>query len=274
MTTTRVSEESQKLKSGNTIKAGLLWLLLKGQRSRVASYLSNDEISSLNKGASSFLAASKSVQLQATRSLQKALMPAGRGPLWVLTAVLLTLTGFGFGLYIAIHSHRSFLDAIVLFGPLFIGCASPASFELIARYRLPVLFSWQSFQVGFLYAVPGFVSLVWLLFLINTETQLPYSRLPVFEMSVLVAGAMLAPVLEEVVFRELIPTAVGVSPHFLGHLCAALLFTVLHLPASVDQFVYYFLAASTLSLLRILSGGLIWPIVVHSLANLTILLVL
>ncbi|PKL29947.1 MAG: CPBP family intramembrane metalloprotease domain-containing protein, partial [Spirochaetae bacterium HGW-Spirochaetae-10] len=85
--------------------------------------------------------------------------------------------------------------------------------------------------------------------------------------SILSLGALLAPLLEEIFFRELLPGSVGRSPHFAGHLGSAVLFAVLHLPVDGWQFLYYLMAAATLSLLRILSGNLLWPIAVHSAAN-------
>lgn len=245
-------------------KAGLLWLLLGAERRTIATRLSSDELLELAEGGKAYKTSSSHDKAKTLNTVRRVLANE-RERSWpaALSAGLFVLAAALFVAHAVLHPEQSFLFLLSLFGPLLIGCISPLTLYLLPAYRRVGLFS----PSGFLYAPPAFVALLWLLFLINTSTDIPIGRLPFFELSILSLGALLAPLLEEIFFRELLPGSVGRSPHFAGHLGAAVLFAVLHLPVDGSQFVYYLMAAATLSLLRILSGNLLWPIAVHSAAN-------
>lgn len=246
------------------MKAGLLWLLLGAERRTIATRLSSDELLELAEGGRAYKAASSRDKAKALHTVRRVLANE-REHSWpaALSAGLFVLAAALFVAHAVLRPEQPFLYLLSLFGPLLIGCISPLMLYLLPAYRRVGLFS----PSGFLYAPPAFVALLWLLFLINTSSDIPIARLPFFELSILSLGALLAPLLEEIFFRELLPGSVGRSPHFAGHLGSAVLFAVLHLPVDGWQFLYYLMAAATLSLLRILSGNLLWPIAVHSAAN-------
>lgn len=249
----------------------MLWLLLGSERDALAGHLSTDELLQLRDAMQAYAAADENQKASALRMVQHVLTGReGSTTLWAFSAALLALTVLLAIVHAIQQPDRSFLYLLSLFGPLLIACSAPFFFYRIPLYRRIGLFA----PTGFFYALPAFVALLWLLFSINTVTALPTTRLPALEMGILSLGALLAPLFEELFFREILPSAIGRFPHFAGHLGSAFLFAVLHLPVDGWQFLLYLMAAATLSLLRIVTDSLLWPVVVHSAANVTSLWVM
>jgi membrane protease YdiL (CAAX protease family) len=250
------------------LKAGLLWLLIGRERRTVAHQLLTDELLELAEAAKAYNEAPSGEKAKAGQAVRKVLKTEHE-PVWplILSTLLSLITASLFLVFTVTRPEQPFSYLLALFGPLLIGCFSPLMLYLIPSYRRAVIFLPSDFLSDLLYAAPAFVALLWLLFFINTASDIPIARIPLLELSILSVGALLAPLFEEIFFREILPGSIGRPPHFAGHLISAFLFTVLHLPASGWQFVYYLMAASALSLLRILTGRLFWPTAVHSLAN-------
>lgn len=259
--------------SGDRISAGLLWALLGAEgRRRVAGSLSVDDLTDLNRAAGEFRQAPVEARRRAIVNAREILRPEqGRLPV-LFSGILLVLTALVFVYYRWIHPERSWYSLLPLFGPVVVSVFSPVSLMLLPSVKRTRLFRPTLGHSRLLYAVPAYVALLWLLYWINGDTA-SYG-LPLFDLCLLGSAALLAPLFEEVVFREVIPAAAGRSPHAAGHLISILIFAILHLPPDGEVFLYYVLAASVLSLLRILTDGLFWPVIVHSLGNLTSLLLI
>lgn len=156
-----------------------------------------------------------------------------------------------------------------IFNALALGSLSPLGLYLLPAWKLRSVFvlrpAWEFFAGSF--AV--YLCLIWLLTGINQ--MMPTSgfrfRFDAFSSLLLLLGALSAPLLEEVLFRELLPSLFGKEPYFVGHLMGSILFAASHLPSSLEMFFYYVLAGGLLAVLRIQSGGLAYGLATHALAN-------
>ncbi|MCB1172804.1 MAG: CPBP family intramembrane metalloprotease [Leptospiraceae bacterium] len=137
------------------------------------------------------------------------------------------------------------------------------------RLLLGVEWRWEWVFSSFLV----YIALLWLLIEINSSALAgPVRGFVLSRWIILVSGALAAPLFEEIVFRQLLPSLFGSDPYWGGQVTASVLFALAHLPVDGSMFLLYWLAALLLALLRIQTGSLVWGIGAHSLANLVVLL--
>ncbi len=256
-------------------RAGLLYRLLgpTGRRN-IADWLTPEEMEAADEAFSEFYEArSKPERLAVDRSLRRVLSDRhGSLPL------LLTLgLGIVAALLIVLHMiqvpQMSVTNRSTLLTPLFLAVIAPLTLYLLPPYKLYLLFRPVFTFRATGTAVVAFIVLIWTLYFLDVE-QGSHLRLDWFSQSLLLAGAFGAPLLEEVIFRELVPSFFGRSPHYFGHFVAMLAFAILHFPISAGMFALYFIAAFALAEVRIQSDGLLYGSLAHACANVTILLAL
>lgn len=256
-------------------RAGLLWMLLSPEtRRRAASELSLAEIEKLNEGYKRYR--KRKARERGRREREVAVRISSRMSPWPL---LLSVAGAAlFGILFVLH--MAFVDKpmevrLQYFQYLFLAVLAPGSLYLIKPYRLRALF-WRTLQPEQLAgAFFAYLALVWLLAFIGFEQRsaVPIDRPDPLSLAILCLAAVAAPLLEENLFRELMPSLFGASPHYIGHLISALLFGFAHLPSSYAMYAGFVAAALLLSGLRLHSEGLLLPFLAHAGANLTVVLV-
>ena len=251
-------------------EAGLLWFLFpKAGRRKIAPELNEDELTALNRHFSSYKRRARAERLQVEKQLQKDI--ASASPLLPATLFGVFLTTFLL-LFVG-HFFRSpgmgLVTRIYLFLPFLMGVFSPLTLYFLSGLRRRILFQTEiSFQTA-TFTLFAFLGLLWLLFFIGAEEGIFGGRPgDGFALFILCAGAATAPLMEEIFFRELIPDMFGRPPHYAGHLISAALFAVAHVPSGADMFFLYTLSGLFLSVVRLESGGLLYPLMVHIAANL------
>jgi len=251
-------------------QSGLLWRLLPSKaRRRIAAHLSLEDIEKLNAAFDAY----KKRSLAERRKIEEALRSDSRrtASAWpALLSAILTAIGTSFWIF---YPERV-PDAIrtALFTPVMLGALAPISLYLIPGYRLRILFRWPGRIESYAIFAGVTLALIWLVSLIGMEEIAGIVRQNRVTLIVLALGAGSAPLLEEVLFRELIPSLVGDSPHLVGHTISVLVFAAAHLPSSPYMFFLYVLAGALLSVLRIQSTGLFLPLLAHCSANVIVVL--
>ena len=277
----RPSSESENLLRRPGVKpeqAGLLWRILnKETRRNVARHLDSGELEDLNRNYNSYKKLRpedrKFIEDTLRRETARSLSPF---PFMLFGFMSLCFIALFF-LHVQKYPALSIMSSAVIFTPLFLGVFAPLSLYLLPQYRLRILFrpalSPESLVVSFV----SFLGLLFCLVFIGLENR---ALSPVkgawtpagFSFFIYCLGAITAPLLEEVFFREVIPSLFGAPPHYVGHMVGATLFALAHIPGSTSMFLYYLVAALFLAVVRQQTGGLLYPLLVHSLANLTNLL--
>jgi len=254
----------------NRERAGLLWLILgAGGRRAVQRELTTRELEDLNRAALDYRQLTGALAESIQRDLRRILSARPSPYLAILTLTLLILTGVVFG-YHSVYFAMSPLTRWTLFTPWVFASLAPVALYFLPAYRLPVLFRWQLDATGLITTFTMTIALVWTLAFIGLEEKGLTMKLTGIQFFILATGAMAAPVLEEILFRELLPGMMGRAPHLVGHMVSALVFTALHLPSSMLMAWLYFMAAAFLALIRIQSEGLLYPVLAHAFANGTI----
>ncbi len=244
-------------------QAGLLWRLFPGSvRRKVAPHLTRRELEELNESYVQYKKQPPARRIAVQRELADSLR-TGRS-IW--PAALSVLVILGSAALWFFQSSRSMPEPLrlMLFAPLAMTSAAPLSLYLIAPYRLRILFRPPPHPESYAMAVIASIFLVWLIFLIG-EGQGGVVRIDRLTFAILLLGAIGAPLLEEVLFRELLPS-IGPDP-LLGHALSVIVFALAHFPDSPEMFVLYVLSGGFLAALRIESGGLALPVAAHMLAN-------
>ncbi|MEQ9362837.1 MAG: CPBP family intramembrane glutamic endopeptidase, partial [Leptospirales bacterium] len=239
-----------------------------------ADWLTPEELKTAHQAfADHYESRPKSERLAVDRSLRRYLSER-HGPL----PLLLTL-GLGIlaAALIVVHMiqvpQMSVATRGTLLTPLFLAVIAPLTLYLLRPYQMLTLFRPAlSFRASGS-AVAAFIVLIWTLYFLDVA-QGSHLRLDWFSQALLLAGAFGAPLLEEVVFRELVPGFFGREPHYFGHFIAMTAFAILHFPISAGMFALYFIAAFALAEVRIQSDGLLYGTLAHALANITIILAL
>lgn len=265
-------------KSGKNLsegRAGLLWKLIgTAGRQRVADWLTPEEMDAAHQAfGNHYESRSKSERLTIDRSLRRSLSDK-HSPIPLLLSLGL---GIGAAVLIMIHMIQvpgmSLTTRSTLLTPLFLGVVAPLTLYLLRPYQLYLLFRPVLTFRATGTAVVTFVVLLWTLYFLDVE-QGSHLRLDWFSQILLLAGAFGAPLLEEIIFRELIPGFLGRPPHYFGHFVAMTAFALFHFPLSAAMFALYFIAAFALAEVRIQSDGLLYGTLAHAMANITIVLVL
>ncbi|MCR9143388.1 MAG: CPBP family intramembrane metalloprotease [bacterium] len=256
-------------------RAGLLYKLIgPAGRQKAAEWLEPEELDAAHKAfAENYESRPKAERLAVDRSLRRYLSDK-HGPLPMLLSL-----GFGIVAAALIVMHMiqvpqmSIATRSTLLTPLFLAVIAPLALYLLRPYQLHLLFRpVLSFRATGT-AVLAFIVLLWTLYFLDRE-QGSHLRLDWFSQSLLIAGAFGAPLLEEIIFRELVPSFFGRAPHYFGHFIAMTAFAILHFPITAGMFALYFIAAFVLAEVRIQSDGLLYGTLAHALANITILLML
>jgi membrane protease YdiL (CAAX protease family) len=254
-------------------RAGLLWRLLgPAGRARVAPELRPDEIEALGPAyQNQYRNLPRARRRQIEQGLHRILRER-HSPLPMLLSLVLAIIAVAALLFHFVQMPgMSVRTRSTLFTPLLLTVLAPLALYLLPRYRLYLLFRPVPRVRTIGSAVAAFVALLWVLYFIDLE-QGAHLRLDPFSLIILTLGAFGAPLLEELVFRELLPGLVGRPPHYAGHFLSMVAFALAHFPATATMFALYFIAACVLSEVRIRSDGLLYGFAAHALANITILL--
>ena len=250
-------------------RAGLLWRLLSpAVRRRAASLLEYSELVELNNAYLSYRSRDRAMRLRIELSLRSALRPTHS--VWpTIAALLLGVLGCAlFGLHVARIPGMDAVTRLSVFIPLLIGTLAPLALYLVPKYRLNELFGAFLTSEAIAAVFLCFLGIIWMLFFIG-EGQQSFGRRPGgLTLIVLCLGAVTAPLLEEVFFRELIPSLFGPPPHVVGHAVGAALFALAHLPSGIALFGQYLVAGLFLATSRVYSGGILYPFLIHATANL------
>lgn len=247
-----------------------MWRLLpKAFRARVSRQLELRELEALNdsfvtyrKGDRAHRQRVELAVLRATRSVHSSI-PVLVSAVGGLLAVLLL------AYHIVSIPNMGAATRLTVFVPLLLGVLSPLSLHLLGAVRSRELFRWQLSAESAAVVFACFMGLLWTLYFIG-ESGIGMGRRPTgLTLLALTLGAISAPLLEEVFFRELIPTMFGRHPHYLGHLVGSVLFALAHVPSDFVMLLEYVLAGLFLSVARSQSGGLLYPFMIHSAANAT-----
>ena len=255
-------------------RAGLLWHLFgKKTRERIAREMTLEELRHLNDAYRAYRE-----EAPATRRLVESETRRLANLRQSVVPTYLFFAGIAFFSLLLLLHFRTYPDMhsflrYQIFTPLMLAVVSPLACYFVPPYRLRLLFridiSQESAVIVFLFAL----GLLWTLFAIGDAQGGEAMKLSGLNLWVLVVGAALAPFLEEVAFREVLPGMFGRAPHYTGHLIAATVFAAAHIPGSWWMFFLYLTAALFLAAVRLQTEGLLYPLVVHAFANVSILLV-
>ncbi len=255
-------------------RAALTWSLLQpAARREIAKHLTLEELERLNHAWKIFQKLPRADRLRIERQVHRA--TANKNSPWPM-ALSLAVGILSVGLML-IHTAQvplmAWSNRSLLFAPLLLATIAPLTLYLLPRYRLSALFLPRFDPQSLIAAVLCYVGLIWILFFIGEEQTggQGFVRLDTLSLLVYSVGAFFAPLLEEIVYREFLPSIDGRPPHYIGHFIGALLFAASHLPDTPELFVLNLSAALLLSGVRLFSGGLLWCYLAHAAANVTVL---
>jgi len=250
--------------------AALLWVLIPPKyRINIEKYLSKQEIEELKNTFKEYKKLSPEEKLKIQTMLHKVFYSSYKFLYFLLLLFILSFLGF-FVYYILNFSFSPFF-VFSLFWPYAMGILGILMLFTLQPYELYFLFRLSKNMFHYLISIVMFYLLVYLLFTINQIEKPNFNVYYPVEKWILTIGIISAPILEEIIFRYSIPNLFGRDffRQVVGHYVSNLIFSVLHLP-NFEQGILYFLCGMALSLLRIFTDRLIFCVMVHSLANLTI----
>ncbi len=254
------------------LQAGLLWRLLNGDtRRRVAPFLDAESLKALRRNFDDYRARARPDRILVEADLRKE-----GGTRWhsgpVLTFVAgMVVSGATVILVRQAEPRVGWLSLAAILTPLLLTAAGPLALLLLRPYQARTLFRFRAELLPWVLTAVCAVGLMWVLSFIGFSDRTP-PRLPSAILIFVVFGAAGAPLLEEIFFREIIPSIFGKSPHAFGHVVSALLFAAAHMPDSVGMGFLYFAAAAALGALRVETNSLGYPVLAHSTANVAVLL--
>lgn len=161
--------------------------------------------------------------------------------------------------------------AVDIFTPMFIAAAAPLTVYFVKPPLVRLLLTPSTDFSGAFLTLVAALGLVWALTAIGEIIHGNYYTPPGFLIVVFYAGGAIAPFLEEMLFRELIPGVIGRAPNYAGHLISAVFFALSHLPDRILVFILYVTAGLILSALRLQTGKIIFPYFAHASANVILL---
>ena len=273
---TSAANASKPITESNRL-AGLFWRLIKReQRQTIANKLTGQELNRLNQAFDDWRKGSAQLRRQTSLTLH-ALLKADH-PGW---PAMLALGGFAICvLSFIVHSQLvPGMDAglqIQLFGTLLMGVLAPLMFYFLSRPRRRLLmrpaFRLDWIALSFLVYLAG----LWLMFHINVldgNTRRLVGN--PFSLVILFIAVATAPLLEELIFRELLPSLIGRDPYFIGQAISALVFAALHMTGTGGltpenralMFLLYFIVSGLFAALRITTGSLLYGFIVHACIN-------
>ncbi|GIX42000.1 MAG: hypothetical protein KatS3mg129_1733 [Leptospiraceae bacterium] len=251
----------------NKKKAALLWVLIPIKyRQYIARYLTGEEIEELKNTYYKY----QKLDDKTKYKIQKQLYFVFSFPYKIIYISLFILILWFISLFLYYITKISFSPLFVfsLFWPLAMGIMGNAILLTFSSYELYFLFRF-SYRLSYnIIAILIFYILIYLLYSINELQKIQINIYYPIEKIILLSGIILAPVLEECIFRHYIPTMFGQKYFYniIGHIISNIIFSILHLP-SWEQGILYFLCGMFLSVLKIWTQRLIYPILVHSFAN-------
>lgn len=257
--------------------AGLFWRLLKReQRHKIATRLTARELERLNQAFDDWRKGSPDLRRRTSLNLH-AILKSGQ-PAW---PAMLAVAGFmvcvcTFILHAILIPDLAPRLQIELFGTLLMGVLAPLLFYFLSRPRRRMLmqppFRLDWVALSFLSYLAG----LWLMFHINVLDG-NTSKLAgnAFSLSILFIAVASAPLLEEIVFRELLPSLFGRDPYYLGQTISAFVFAALHMTGTggmspkdrIAMFTLYLIASGLFAALRIMTGSLLYGFIVHAAIN-------
>lgn len=83
-----------------------------------------------------------------------------------------------------------------------------------------------------------------------------------------ISAVLLAPIIEEIICREI---AFNSNNLFFSFILSSFIFIIFHFSYDIGSLIYFLFISSSLFLLRIQSGSILNPIVLHSLINLIVI---
>ncbi|MCE9597010.1 MAG: CPBP family intramembrane metalloprotease [Spirochaetia bacterium] len=252
-------------------QSALLWRLLPGKfRREIARYLRLADLQELNAAFDSYKKKSQSDRRLIEEALSREISRERRA-LPALLSILACMIGVL--LWFIYPDRLPEHTRLALFAPMLLGGLAPLALYFVPPHRLRALFRLPDQGESFVVFVCVTLALIWLISLIGMEDFIGVIHQDRLTLLILLLGAGLAPLLEEILFRELLPGLVGRSPYFAGHAASVLVFALAHFPSSGSMLCYYVLAGGFLSVLRIQTGGLLLPLAAHAIANITVVLV-
>lgn len=267
----RRSDKQGELSSGKTM-AGLFWLILsRDARGKVAGHLSVSELESLGNCRDQVLQLDRPRRDTMAHTLGR--LFESRRDSW--QAILFWGNGLVGAILLAFHGSLSpftpSLQRWLIYGPVLTGMLSPLAFYLLGPIQSRLLFR-QGLSVSSIpFYLFSLLSLVWILVFIRMDSSPINYRLSFLDLLLILYGAITVPLLEEVFFREILPwTFWKKGEHVPGHLIAAALFSLGHLPDGGVMAFEYFVAGLVLATLRMESGGILIPFIIHGSANLIV----
>lgn len=254
-------------------KAAIFWKIIPARlKKNIAKLLTLDEIQNLNHLYSKYQNLGENSKKSIGQSLYKYLQIKIPGWPIILSIIFLVTGSILIVLHFVIYPKITTRFHFEIFSVLLIGIVSPLMIYFLPWYKRKILFNLQlNFTMIFISFII-YLALIWLLVEINQSYFKNFS-FPFLSTIILLFAVMTAPLFEEIVFRELLPSFFGKDPFYFGQLISAILFATAHMPDNLEMFILYFIASALLGMLRILSGGLIYGFIVHSIANAVVLLV-
>tara|TARA_B100001939_G_scaffold348213_1_gene374146 strand:+ start:1658 stop:2404 length:747 start_codon:yes stop_codon:yes gene_type:complete len=239
------------------------------------SLLTSEEKDSLNDNYQQYEKESSAVKRSIARDL-RSLLGSQRPTYPALIGMGAVLIWMGLLIYHGLEFPDKKLLRFYIFQPLLLAALAPFSIYLLSNVERKLYFRLDTRPESLLHSILAFTALTMLLASINQDWLPGSPRMDAFHMSIWVIGIAFAPLFEEIAFRQWVPSKIGRDPHWLGHATSALIFTAAHVPTTLDleMAAYYWLCGFTLSALRIQTGSLLWPFLVHAAANVAIALAL
>ncbi len=267
--------QSKNFSGGGGVKreqAGLLWRLLDSRTRRtVSAHLSLDELESLNDAYQDYRKHSPELRRRIENKTRLAARTGAPQFPALLCLLGFCILGAGMVLQLVTDPGMSINLRIQIFSPLFLGAVSPLALYFLPAYRIRFLFRFPKELPEVLYAVACFIGLLWTLTFIGRLDRSAVYHPSGWTLFFLCLGAASAPLLEEVLFRELLPSMIARPPHFFGHALSAALFSISHLPGDLETASLYVMSALFLSVLRIQTEGLLFPFLAHAAANVVVI---
>lgn len=259
--------------NSNKKKAVLLWSLLPvKQKIAVQKFLTLEEVQFLREALKNYQKLEKQERFKIEKQLYYIFtFPLERIVYFIFfTFVLLFLLLFFY--YLFRHTHVSSLYLFTLFWPLALGTFSFLLLLTFSSFEFYVLFSFSKNKFHYLFTLLIYYILLYLLYKIN---QMEYNFVPDLqgeEYFIMLLGITIAPLTEEIIFRHYTPNVFSKSLFYniTGHVISNIIFSILHIPAYLEQGILYFMCGMFLSMLKLYTDKLIFPVLAHSMSNITI----
>ncbi|MBI38374.1 MAG: hypothetical protein CMF59_02150 [Leptospiraceae bacterium] len=253
-------------------RAAILWRIIR-HLPEIRALLTSEEKQSLNDHYQQYKKEDSSQKKSLARELRDLLGP--RRPAY---PAMLGIAGMIIWTVLLVYHGVEYPDKKLLrfyiFQPLLLAALAPFSIYLLSNVERRLYFRLDVRPESLLHSILAFTALTMLLASINQDWLPSSPRMDLFHLILWITGIGIAPLFEEIAFRQWLPSKIGRDPHWLGHATSALIFTAAHVPTTLDpeMAAYYWLCGFTLSALRIQTDSLLWPFLVHAAANVAIAL--